>query len=135
MIRWEQQGDANWQGSSGELVVATVTRDKDDTEQWLWTITALKRPKGWRKGAGHRTSWLEARGAADDYWNRWLAAVALRPDIERLAKRSIKAEARPSAKTGYEKGRLKRVPHRPLNLGSPPRVAPTRHHPRYSRVR
>jgi hypothetical protein len=91
-------GDANWQGSSGELVVATVTRDKDDTEQWLWTITALKRPKGWRKGAGHRTSWLEARGAADDYWNRWLAAVALRPDIERLARGSIKAE-RGSAKT------------------------------------
>src|SRR6188472_2390706 len=41
---------------------------------------------------------VRARGAADDYWNRWLAAVALRPDIERLAKRSIKAEARPSAK-------------------------------------
>ena len=66
---------------------------------------------------------VRARGAADDYWNRWLAAVALRPDIERLAKRSIKAEARPSAKTGYEKGRLKRVPHRPLNLGSPPKFA------------
>lgn len=37
MIRWEQQGDASWQGSSGELVVATVRRDDDDKEQWLWT--------------------------------------------------------------------------------------------------
>ena len=41
---------------SGEFVVATVTRDKGEQGQWLWTVTALKRPKGWRKGAGHRTS-------------------------------------------------------------------------------
>jgi hypothetical protein len=99
MIRWEQQDDGSWQGSSGDIVVATVTRDDDDDgERWLWTITALKRPKGWRKGAGHRTSWLEARGAADDYWNRWLAAAALRPDIETLAKASLKAERGPAKK-------------------------------------
>jgi hypothetical protein len=55
--------------------VATVTRDDEEAERWLWTITALKRPKGWRKGAGHRTSWLDARGAADDYWNRWLVPL------------------------------------------------------------
>jgi hypothetical protein len=79
MIRREQQGDGTWQGSSGELIVATVTRDDDDKERWLWTIAALKRPKGWRKGAGHRASWLEARGAADEYWNRWLTAAALSP--------------------------------------------------------
>ena len=58
----------------------------------MWTITALKRPKGWRKPAGHRTTMLEARGAADDYWSRWLAAIALRPDLPRLAKQSLKAE-------------------------------------------
>jgi hypothetical protein len=55
MIRWEQQPDGNWQGFSGEVAVATVTRDDEEAERWLWTITALKRPKGWRKGAGHRT--------------------------------------------------------------------------------
>jgi len=85
VIRWEQQEDGSWHGLSGEFVVATVTRDEGEQGQWLWTITALKRPKGWRKGAGHRTSVLEARGAADDYWNRWLEGAALRPDITRLA--------------------------------------------------
>ena len=64
---------------------------------WLWTITALKRPKGWRKPAGHRTTVLDARGAARDYWSRRLAAVALRPDLPRLAKQSLKVE-RGSAK-------------------------------------
>ena len=58
----------------------------------LWTITALKRPKGWRKGAGHRTTWIDARRAADEYWQKWLEAAALRPDIMRLARESIKAE-------------------------------------------
>jgi hypothetical protein len=57
MIRWERQEDGGWQGFSGELLVATVTKDESaDREQWLWSITALKRPKGWRKGAGHRIS-------------------------------------------------------------------------------
>ena len=57
-------------GVQRQVAVATVTRDDEEAERWLWTTTALKRPKGWRKGAGHRTSWLDARGAADDYWNR-----------------------------------------------------------------
>ena len=92
MIRWEQQEDGSWLSLSGEFVVATVTRDEGEQGQWLWTITALKRPKGWRKGAGHRTSALEARGAADDYWSRWLEGAALRPDIMRLAQESIKAD-------------------------------------------
>jgi hypothetical protein len=34
-----------------------------------------------RKPAGHRTTVLD-----DDYWSRWLAAVALRPDLPRLVK-------------------------------------------------
>src|SRR5215207_2380848 len=92
MIRWEQQEDGSWLGLSGEFVVATVTRDEGKQGQWLWTITALNRPKGWRKGTGHRTSALEARGAADDYWSRWLEGAALRPDIMRLAQESIKAD-------------------------------------------
>jgi hypothetical protein len=55
------QEDGGWQGFSGELPVATVTKDPSaEREQWLWTITALKRPKGWRRGAGHRTSWIDA---------------------------------------------------------------------------
>ena len=92
MIRWEQQPDGNWQGFSGEVAVAAVTRDDEEADRWLWTITALKRPKGWRKGAGHRASWLDARSAADDYWNRWLAAAALRTDLKTLAQASLKAE-------------------------------------------
>jgi hypothetical protein len=92
MIRWEQQEDGSWQGSSGELVVATVARDDQDGERWLWTITALKRPKGWRKGAGHRTTWIEARRAAEEYWQRWLEEAALRPDMMRLAARSVPKE-------------------------------------------
>jgi hypothetical protein len=95
MIRWEQQEDGSWHGLSGEFVVATVTREEGEQGQWLWTVTALKRPKGWRKGAGHRTSVLEARGAADDYWSRWLEGAALRPDIFRLAQESIKADRAP----------------------------------------
>ena len=42
MIRWERQEDGNWLGLSGELAVASVTRDESaEKEQWLWTITAL----------------------------------------------------------------------------------------------
>ena len=107
MIRWEQQEDRSWHGLSGEFVVATVTREGEQG-QWLWTITALKRPKGWRKGAGHRTSVLEARGAADDYWNRWLEGAALRPDITRLAQESIKAD-RASKKAARKSAPRKRA--------------------------
>ena len=28
MIRWERQEDGGWQGFSGELLVATVTKDE-----------------------------------------------------------------------------------------------------------
>jgi hypothetical protein len=37
------------------------------------------------RNAGHRTTALPARRAADDYWARWLEAAALKPDLERLA--------------------------------------------------
>jgi hypothetical protein len=49
MIRSERQQDGNWLGFSGELLVATVAKEAGEKEQWLWTITALKRLEGWRK--------------------------------------------------------------------------------------
>ena len=52
MIRWERQEDGGWQGFSGELLVATVTKDESaEREQWLWSITALKRPQGLAQGS------------------------------------------------------------------------------------
>ena len=33
-------------GLSGELLVATVAKEAAEKEQWLWTITALKRLRG-----------------------------------------------------------------------------------------
>ena len=92
MIRWEEE-DGGWQGYSGELAVANVAKEPDaEDEQWSWTVTAVKRPKGWRKGSGHRGTWLEARRAAEEYWARWLAEAALRPDIGRLAANTLAAE-------------------------------------------
>jgi hypothetical protein len=99
MIRWEQQASGEWQGFSGELPVATVTRDPDaERERWLWKIRGLKRPKGWRKPIGHRATWLDARRSADAYWEKWLAAASLQPDIARLALQSLPAEERPRAR-------------------------------------
>jgi hypothetical protein len=46
MIRWERQDNGDCQGYSREFIVATVAKDPDaEGDQWLWTITALKRPK------------------------------------------------------------------------------------------
>jgi len=98
MIRWEQLGNRDWQGFSGELPVASVVRDPDvGQERWLWQIQGLKRPKGWRKPIGHRTTWLDARRSADAYWEKWLAAASLRPDLQRLAMQSLPHEERPKA--------------------------------------
>jgi hypothetical protein len=98
MVRWERQEDGGWQGFSGELLVATVTKDESaEREQWLWSITALKRPKGWRKGAGHRTSWIDARRAAEEYWAKWVEQAALRADVMQLASRSLAKERKPGS--------------------------------------
>src|SRR3954466_10612805 len=73
MIRWEQLQNRDWQGFSGELPVASIVRDPDaEQERWSWKIEGLKRPKGWRKPIGHRTTWLDARRSADAYWERGL---------------------------------------------------------------
>jgi len=99
MIRWEEQENGRWQGFSGELLVANVTKDLEaDRERWLWKLRGLKRPKGWRKPTGHRTSWLEARRSAEAYWEKWLQAASLRPDIRRLALQSLPANERPKAR-------------------------------------
>src|SRR3712207_1313105 len=90
MIRWEEQGDGTWTGFSGELPVATLKKALTaETERWLWAITGAKRPKWWRKGAGHRTTLLGARRSAETYWERWLDAAGLQPDIRRLALLSL----------------------------------------------
>jgi hypothetical protein len=66
VIRWEQQENGNSHGFSGELPVATVAKEPDaKREQWAWRIKGLKRPKGWRKPIGHRSTWLDARRAAE----------------------------------------------------------------------
>jgi hypothetical protein len=99
VIRWEQQENGDWHGFSGELPVATVSKDQDaEREQWAWKIEGLKRPKGWRKPIGHRTTWLDARRSADAYWEKWLAAASLRPDLQRLAMQSLPPEERPKAR-------------------------------------
>ena len=88
MIRWEEGEDGGWQALSGDLVMATVVKAPDGGRaKWLWEVSGVTRPQGWRN-SGHRTTALAARRAADDYWSRWLEAAALKPDIERLAERS-----------------------------------------------
>jgi hypothetical protein len=84
MIRWEEQEDGAWQGFSGELVVATVVRAGGAKARWDWEVKAVDRAPA-KRNAGHRTTALAARRAADEYWARWLALAALKPDIERLA--------------------------------------------------
>ena len=88
MIRWEEREDGGWQALSGDLVMATVVKAPGGGKaKWLWEVSGVARPQGWRS-SGHRTTALAARRAADEYWLRWLEAAALKPDIERLAERS-----------------------------------------------
>ena len=105
MIRWEQLENRDWQGFSGELPVASVVRDPDaEQERWSWKVQGLNRPKGWRKPIGHRTTWLDARRSADEYWEKWLAAASLRPDLQRLAMQSLPPEERPKTRWRPEVG-------------------------------
>ena len=61
--------------------------DDGARNRWNWEVKAVERPPG-KRNAGHRTTLIAARRAADDYWARWLEAAALKPDIERLAELS-----------------------------------------------
>ena len=81
MIRWEEQPDGNWLGYSGQALVATATQSEE--HQWNWEVPGAGKPKGWRN-SGHRADELEARRAADAYWDKWLTAAALKPDLGAL---------------------------------------------------
>lgn len=94
MIRWEEQADGNWLGYSGQAVVATAT--KRGESRWDWEVPGAGNPKGWRN-SGHRTNEIDARRAADAYWDKWLAAAALKPDLGRLAETSIPSKPRRNA--------------------------------------
>ena len=54
--------------------------------------------EGLAQPIGHRTTWLDARRSADAYWEKWLAAASLRPDLQRLAMQSFPPEERPKAR-------------------------------------
>src|SRR3954471_21273652 len=98
MIRWEEQQSGEWTGYSGQIVVATAKPAAAGSERWDWEVTGAGKLKGARN-AGHRTTELDARRAADAYWQRWLEATALRPDLERLAAASLSAQPRRGRKT------------------------------------
>jgi hypothetical protein len=102
-IRWEEQENGDWQGFSGDLIVALAVPDPAGRKRWLWEVT-VQRPTGWRN-EGHRTTALAARRAAVDYWERWCEAAALKPDIARLVGQEVaKASLRKSGrKTGEAK--------------------------------
>ncbi len=96
MIRWEREGNDDWRGYSGEVPVATVSKDTEaERERWAWKLRGIKRPKGWRRPVGHRTAWLDARRAAESYWGKWLSAAGLEPDLAQLARQSLPPEERP----------------------------------------
>src|SRR4051812_13634238 len=98
MIRWEEQESGEWTGYSGQVVVATAKpHDGPNSERWDWEVTGAGRLKRARN-SGHRTNELDARRAADTYWERWLEATALRPDLQRLAEESLPKRSRRSEK-------------------------------------
>src|SRR4051795_9611360 len=73
------------------------TRSCRDENRWDSEVSGAGKPKGWRN-SGHRTNELDARRAADAYWDKWLTTAALRPDVSRLAETSIRKEPRRSQK-------------------------------------
>jgi hypothetical protein len=95
MIRWEEQPDGNWLGYSGQALVATATQGEE--HQWNWEVPGAGKPKGWRN-SGHRADELEARRAADAYWDKWLTLAALKPDLGRLAETSVPSKPRRKGK-------------------------------------
>jgi len=105
MIRWERQGE-EWVGFSGELAVAKVAKDAEaEGERWIWQVPGIKRPNGWRKPVGHRTTSLDARRSAEDYWAKWLTAAALVPGVAQLARESLASERRSTRKRQQSKPR------------------------------
>ena len=41
---------------------------------------------------------IDARRSADAYWEKWLGAASLRPDLQRLAMQSLPPEERPQTR-------------------------------------
>ena len=78
-------------GYSGQALIASAT--KRDENRWDWEVPGAGKPKGWRN-SGHRTDELEARRAADAYWDKWLGLAALKPDLGRLAEASAPSKPR-----------------------------------------
>jgi hypothetical protein len=54
--------------------------------------------------SGHRTDELEVRRAADAYWDKWLGAAALKPDLGRLAEASAPRKGKAVAKPAPDSG-------------------------------
>jgi hypothetical protein len=78
-------GRLQWRGA-----MAKIVKDVEaERESWNWQIHAIKRPNGWRKAVGHRTTSLDARRSAEEYWAKWLAATVLEPDVAQLARGSL----------------------------------------------
>jgi hypothetical protein len=109
MIRWEEQPDGNWLGYSGQALVATATQR--DENRWDWDVPGAGKPKGWRN-SGHRTDELEARRAADAYWDKWLTLAALKPDLGRLAEASAPSKPRRKKSEAPPASRPERQPER-----------------------
>ena len=96
MIRWEQQESGDWHGFSGELPVATVPKARMPSGSNEDPRTQA--PEGLAQA--HRASHDMAGRTpllADAYWEKWLAAASLRPDLQRLAMQSLPHEERPKA--------------------------------------
>jgi hypothetical protein len=94
MIRWEDQKSGDWDGYSGEVIVATARRDPTESGRWNWEVTGAGNAKGMRS-AGHRTNEVDARRSAEGAWQKWLDATALKPDLMTLAEMSLPKKRRP----------------------------------------
>ena len=88
MIRWEERDTGDWDGFSGEVIVATVTRSAPSKAQWDWEVTGAGKMKGARN-TGHRANEIEAQRAADAFWERWLSKAALKPDLSQALEMSL----------------------------------------------
>src|ERR1700709_1003960 len=96
MIRWAEHGSGDWSGFSGEVLVATASRDPAQSARWIWEVTGAGKLNGHRT-SGHRTSEVDARRSAEVSWQRWLEATALKPDLMTLAEMSLPKRGRGKA--------------------------------------
>ena len=97
MILWERQEDGGWQGFSGELLVATVTKDELPKGAVALVNHGAEASQGLAQGS--RTPHLMDRRSTScrGILAKWLEQAALRADVMQLASRSLVKErkARP----------------------------------------